>query len=265
MLKQHNGLVVFKAYGEEDSGTQEPGAQVPITETPEFQETLKAEIAKALAAETGGLKSKNSELKSERDKFKAQADAFVAQAQELEDQEALKSGKMDWQALMDKRMNANNQTWQERLQAEQSEKDELRKEIDVEKGKLKQFQIKQLVGNAALQNQFLAPTAVKDVLKLAPDIWDLADSGELVARDQHGNVILGKTGRALTPKEWISSLEEEYPHYFPELKGSGAKQGSGGNAQTMTRQEWQQKLMLGTAQEQSDLFTKRSKGEIVVS
>ena len=266
MLKQHNSLVVFQAYGEEDGGTQEPGAQpVPITATPEFQETLKAELAKALAAETGGLKSKNSELIAENRKAKEQLNAFLAQAEDAEDQAALKSGKLDWQALMDKRVNAANATWQERLQAEQAEKEELRKEIGAEKGRLKQFQIKQLVGNAALQNQFLAPTAVKDVLKLAPDIWDLADSGELVARDQHGNVILGKTGRALTPKEWISSLEEEYPHYFPELKGSGAKQGSGGNAQTMTRQEWQQKLMLGTAQEQSDLFAKRSKGEIVVS
>ena len=65
MLMQHNSLVVFKAYGEEE-GNPEPGAQVPIHETPEFQETLKAELAKALAAETGGLKSKNSELKSER-------------------------------------------------------------------------------------------------------------------------------------------------------------------------------------------------------
>ena len=263
MLQKHNSLVVFKAYGEEE-GSAEPGAQVPIHETPEFQEALKTELAKAVAAETGGLKSKNSELKSERDKFKAQADAFVAQAQELEDQEALKSGKMDWQALMDKRMNANNQTWQERLQAEQAEKDELRKAVDAEKNKLKQFQINQQFGNEALKNEFFQPSAINDLINLASGAWQSTDSGELITRDQHGNVAMGKSGRALTPKEWIEGLTQSHPHYFKPMPGSGGKQGAGNNIQTYKRDEFQQKLLMADPKTREELKKKYLSGEILV-
>lgn len=265
MLQQHNALVVFRAFGEGDNGNPEPGAQVPITETPEFQETLRAELAKALAAETGGLKSKNAEILAEKKKVQDQLNAILAQAEDEADQAALKAGKMDFQALLDKRVNAANATWQERLQAEQAEKEDLRKAVDAEKGRLKQFQIKQLIGNEALKNEFFQPSAIDDLINLAGGSWELTDAGELVSRDQHGNVAMGKAGRALTPKEWIESLTQTRPHYFKTMPGSGGKQGTGGNAQTMSMSEWQQKLMLGTAQEQSDLFAKRAKGEIVIS
>lgn len=265
MLKQNSGLVVFKAYGEEDGGTQEPGAQVPIHETPEFQEALKAELAKAVAAETGGLKSKNSELKSERDKFKAQSDAFVAQAQELEDQEALRSGKMDWKALVDKRINANNQTWQEKIQAEQAEKDELRKTVEAGNSRLKQFKIKQLIGNEALKNEFFQPTAIDDLINLASGSWELTENDELVSRDQHGNVTMGKSGRALAPKEWIESLSQSRPHYFKQMPGSGGKQGGANGANSMPLAEFQLKLMKASPKEKAELLGKYNRGEVATS
>ncbi|MFI8376173.1 hypothetical protein ACIGCH_19110 [Pseudomonas helleri] len=265
MLKQHSDLVVFKAYGEEDGGTQEPGAQVPIHETPEFQEALKAELDKAVAAETGGLKSKNSELKSERDKFKAQSEAFVAQAQELEDQEALKSGKMDWKTLMDKRINANNQTWQEKIKAEQAEKEELRKAVEAGNDRLKQFKIKQLIGNEALKNEFFQPTAIDDLINLASGSWELTENDELVSRDQHGNVIMGKAGRALAPKEWIESLNLSRPHYFKQMPGSGGKQGGANGANLMPLAEFQLKLMKASPKEKAELLGKYSRGEVATS
>lgn len=265
MLQKHNNLAIFNAYGEEDGGTQEPGAQVPIHETPEFQETLKAELAKALAAETGGLKSKNSEILAEKKKVQDQLNAILAQAEDEQDQAALKSGKIDFQALLDKRVNAANATWQERLQAEQADKEELRKAVDTGNSRLKQFKIKQLIGNEALKNEFFHPTAIDDLINLAGGSWELTENDELVSRDQHGNVAMGKSGRALTPKEWIESLAQTKQHYFRAMPGSGAKQGAGGNAQSMSREEWQQKLMLGSPQEQTDLFAKRTKGEIIIS
>ena len=265
MLKQHNSLVVFKAYGEEDGGTQEPGAQVPIYETPEFQEALKAELVKAVAAETGGLKSKNSELIAENRKAKEQLNAFLAQAEDAEDQAALKSGKMDWQALMDKRVNAANATWQERLQAEQAEKEELRKEIGAEKGRLKQFQIKQQIGNEALKNEFFQASAIDDLINLAGGSWELTDNGELVRRDQHGNVAMGKSGRALTPKEWIEGLSQTKPHYFKQMPGSGGKQGGANGANSMPLAEFQLKLMKASPKEKAELLGKYNRGEVATS
>lgn len=265
MLKQHNGLVVFKAYGEEDGGTQEPGAQVPIHETPEFQEALKAELAKAVAAETGGLKSKNSEILAEKKKVQDQLNAILAQAEDEQDQAALKSGKMDWQALLDKRVNAANASSQELIQAERAEKEELRKAIDAEKGKLKQFQIKQLIGNEALKNEFFQPTAIEDLINLAGGSWELTDNGELVSRDQHGNVAMGKSGRALTPKEWIESLNQSRPHYFKQMPGSGGKQGGANGANSMPLAEFQLKLMKASPKEKAELLGKYNRGEVATS
>ncbi|AUZ58724.1 hypothetical protein PRJ_2121 [Pseudomonas sp. XWY-1] len=266
MLQQHNALVVFHAFGEGDNGNPEPGAQpVPITETPEFQETLRAELAKALAAETSGLKSKNAEILAEKKKAQDQLNAILAQAEDEADQAALKSGKMDFQALLDKRVNAANATWQERLQAEQAEKDELRKAVDAEKGRLKQFQIKQLIGNEALKNEFFQPTAIDDLINLAGGSWELTDSGELVSRDQHGNVLMGKSGRALTPKEWIESLNQSRPHYFKQMPGSGGKQGGANGVNSMPLAEFQLKLLKASSKEKAELLAKYSRGEVTTS
>jgi len=263
MLKQSNGLVVFKAYGDEDEG-QEPGAQPAITETPEFQEALKAKIAEALAAETSGLKNKNAEILAEKRKVQEQLNSILAQAEDQADQEALKAGKLDVQSLIDKRVNAANQTWQERLQAEQSEKEELRKAVEAEKGRLKQFQIKQLVGSEFLKNEFAQPTALDDVLNLAGSNWELSETGDLISRDSAGNIKMGKSGRALTPKEWIEDLAGSRPHYFKALPGSGGKQGSGGGGKTMSQSEWQSEYMKADAKTAAELKAKRARGEIVI-
>lgn len=262
MLKQSNGLVVFKAFGDEDEG-QEPGAQnVNITETPEFQA--------ALAAETAGLKNKNAEILAEKRKVQEQErkvqeqlNAILAQAEDKEDQEALRSGKLDVQSLLDKRLNANNASWQERLQAEQAEKEEFRKIAEAEKDRLKQFQIKQLIGTEFLRNEFAQPTAHDDVLNLAGSVWDISENGELVSRDQAGNVRIGKSGKPLTPKEWIEDLAGSRPHYFKALPGSGGKQGSGGGAKTMSSEEFKNLLYKASDKEKKELIRKRMSGEIV--
>jgi len=266
MLKQSNGLVIFKAFGDEDGGDQEPGAQnVNITETPEFKEALNARIAEVLASETSGLKNKNAEILAEKRKVQEQLNAILAQAEDKEDQEALRSGKLDVQSLLDKRLNANNASWQERLQAEQAEKEEFRKIAEAEKDRLKKFKIQQLIGTEFLKNPFAQPTAHDDVLNLADSFWDEGEGGKLISRDQAGNVRMGKTGGALTPKEWIEDLANSRPHYFKEMQGSGGKQGSGGGGKSVSRSEWQELIMLAPPKEQQELFAKRAKGEITVA
>ncbi|MNP49326.1 hypothetical protein D3C76_1435040 [compost metagenome] len=52
-MQQLRNLVVFKAFGDEE-GNNEPGAQVPITDTPEFQETG---LLRALLSWVGMLES----------------------------------------------------------------------------------------------------------------------------------------------------------------------------------------------------------------
>lgn len=262
MQYQHS-FIVLRAFGDEEN--PESGAQkTSITDTPEFQEALKSHLAQALERETSGLKNKLSEVLGEKKKTQEQLNAILAQAEDEQDQAALKAGKLDMQALLDKKIAARDKSWEDRLNAELSEKEELRKAVEAERSRLKSFQIKQFVINEALKNEFFHATAAEDLAGLAAGVWDLTESGDLVARDRDGNIALGKTGRALTAKEWIEDLQKTRPHYFKTMTGSGAKPGTAG-VTSISRAEWQRKIATAKPEEQRELMMKRTKGEIVIN
>lgn len=261
-MQQVQKLVVLRAFGDEEN----PGSGTPnITETPEFQEALKSHLAKAVEEQTAGLKSKLSEVLGEKKKTQEQLNAILAQAEDEQDQQALKAGKLDVQALLDKKIAARDQVWQQKLAELDGEKEQLRQAVEGERNRFKQSQIKSLVINEALKNEFFHATAAEDLAFLAANSWDLTDSGELVSRDRDGNVAMGRNGRALTPKEWIEDLQKSRPHYFKTMSGSGSKPGAGGAGKTYSRADWQKEISMATAAEQKDLLARRAKGEIVIS
>lgn len=262
VAKQH-GMVVFKAFGESDDGGEQE-QQLAITETAEFKEALKIGIANALATETEGLRGKVSEVIGEKRKMQEKLDALVSKASDDEDREALKSGQIDVQTLIDKKIASRDQTWQEKLAAEQAEKDELKKAVEAERGKLKSLHIRQSIIGEALKNEFFHPTAAEDLAMIASGAWDLTDGGDLIARDKDGNIAMGANGRALTPKEWIEGLQKTRPHYFKQMPGSGGKQGGAGG-KTVSRTDWQKMIMVANEKEQKELFEKRASGEIKIA
>ncbi|MCO7057162.1 hypothetical protein ACUZXZ_08350 [Pseudomonas juntendi] len=253
---QEKRLVSLVRFGEEDPEVDFN----KLAENPAFQDFLRAHVEK----EVTPLKNKNADLLNEKKNLAEKMKAFESGIQEKDDLEALKAGKLDFQALLDKRIAANSQSWQEKLAAEQSEKEELRKAVDGEKGKLKQFQIKQTIGQVALKNEFFHPSALDDLMSVAGSTWQLGESGELVARDSSGNVVFGKTGRPLTPEEWVSGLTATKPHYFKQMPGSGAR-GVNGTGKTVSTAEWQRTLIAASADERKALLAKRASGEIVIN
>jgi hypothetical protein len=255
---QASRLVNLVRFGEEDPINEVDFNK--LSESPAFQDFLKAHIEK----EVTPLKNKNSELLNEKKTLSERMKAFESGIQEKDDLDALKAGKLDFQALLDKRINANSQSWQEKLAAEQAEKEELRKAVDGEKGKLKQFQIKQTIGQVALKNEFFHPSALDDLMSVAGSTWQLGESGDLVARDSSGNVVFGKTGRPLTPEEWVSGLTATKPHYFKNIPGSGAR-GVNGTGKTVSTADWQRTLIAANAEEKKALLAKRASGEIVIN
>lgn len=262
-MRQSNAFIVLRAFGDEeptDSGNQ----NASITDTPEFQEALKTHLAQALERETSGLKNKLSEVLGEKKKTQEQLNAILAQAEDEQDQAALKAGKLDMQALLDKKIAARDKAWEVRYNELAAAKEESDKAIAGERSKLKSFQIKQFVINEALKNEFFHATAVEDLASMAAGVWDLTDSGDLVARDKDGNIALGKTGRALTAKEWIEDLQKTRPHYFKQMSGSGSKPGAAG-VTSISRAEWQRKIATAKPEEQKELMMKRTKGEIVIN
>lgn len=263
MLKQ-NGLVVFKAYGEENEQTQEPGAQPEVDlSNPAIQALLKAERDRH-AQEMTGLKNKNSEilgeLKSDRDKRKA----FESQIQDKEDLEAYKAGKLDITAFSDKRVSAATESYKQVIGEKDSSIQELEKKLQESDMRIKRMHVSQNIGQLVLANEFVHKEAAEDIAEFALREGEVDANGNLVFRDEYGNVKLGRDGKPLQGKEWLDGLLGRKKYLAKDLPGSGGKQGTGGAGVTMSREEWQQKLMLGTAQEQSELFAKRSKGEIVV-
>ena len=231
-----------------------------LAENPAFLDFVKSHVDKEVAP----LKSKNAELLNEKKSLAERMKAFESGIQEKDDLEALKAGKLDLQALLDKRINANSSTWQEKLAAEQAEKEDLRKAVDGERLKLKQFQIKQSIGQVALKNEFFHPSALDDLMSVAGNTWQLNDAGELVARDSSGNISIGKNGRPLTPDEWISGLTATKPHYFKQMPGSGSR-GVTGAGKAISTAEWQRTLIAASAEEKKALLAKRASGEIVIN
>lgn len=230
-----------------------------LAENPAFLDFVKSHVEKEVAP----LKSKNADLLNEKKTLAERMKAFEAGIQEKDDLEALKAGKLDLQTLLDKRVNANSVSWQEKLAAEQAEKEDLRKAIDSERLKLKQFQIKQTIGQIALKNEHFHHSALDDLMPVAGNTWQLNEAGELEARDSSGNIIMGKTGRPITADEWVSGLMPQKPHWFKQVPGSGSRSGQG-NGMTVSLGDWQKKLAMATGEEKAVLLAKYKSGEISI-
>lgn len=264
MLQKHNSLVVFKAYGEEDGGTQEPVAQPEVDlSNPAIQALLKAERDRH-AQEMTGLKNKNSEilgeLKSDRDKRKA----FESQIQDKEDLEAYKAGKLDITAFSDKRVNAAVDSYKQILGEKDTSIQDLEKKLQESDMRIKRMHVSQTIGQLVLANEFVHKEAAEDISEFALREGEIDANGNLVFRDEYGNVKLGRDGKPLQGKEWLDGLLNRKKYLAKELPGSGGKQGTGGSGKTVTKADWQKMYMNASEKEGKELLARRAKGEIVI-
>lgn len=230
-----------------------------LHENPAFLDYVKAHVEKEVAP----LKNKNADLLNEKKTLAERMRAFESGIQEKDDLEAMKAGKLDLQSLLDKRINANSATWQERLAAEQAEKEDLRKAVSDRELKLQDFQIRSQVAQVALQNEFFQQSALDDLMHAAGQTWKLSDNGGLVARDSSGNIMLGKNGAPITPAEWVQGLTSTKPHYFKNMSGSGAK-GGHGSGRAISVKDWQDGWINASSDERKALEAKLKSGEIVL-
>lgn len=92
---------------------------------------------------------------------------------------------------------------------------------------------------AAAAKSGLHVHAVEDALLRARAIFSLSDTGEAVQVGPDGHPVLGKDGKtAFSPAEWLDSMKETAPHWFPAGNsggGSGGNKGGGGDGKTMKR------------------------------
>lgn len=70
-----------------------------------------------------------------------------------------------------------------------------------------------------------------DVLRAARELFVLDENGNAVQLDADGKPVLGKDGKTpFSPAEWIESMTEVAPHWFPSDSSGGGAQGSKNNA-----------------------------------
>lgn len=78
-----------------------------------------------------------------------------------------------------------------------------------------------------------------DVLRAAREIFKLDENGDAVQLDADGKPVLGKDGKTpFSPAEWIESMTEVAPHWFPSDSsggGAGGSKGAGSGGKTMKR------------------------------
>lgn len=92
---------------------------------------------------------------------------------------------------------------------------------------------------AAASTAGIHPFAVEDALLRARSLFVLNDKGDAVQLAADGAPVLGKDGKtAFSPTEWLDSMKETAPHWFPSAGSGGGAGGSGATGaggKTITR------------------------------
>lgn len=80
------------------------------------------------------------------------------------------------------------------------------------------------------------PGAMRDILARGRSLWRLEDNGDLVPRNEKGDILYGKDGtRPMTMDEWSQGLLQEAPYLFEGSAGGGSRGNAGDGDRTGLR------------------------------
>lgn len=196
---------------------------------------VKALVEKAVGEAVAGLKRKNDELLGKLKDLSASAKtleslggedgikALLAMKETIENDADLRLFAAGKREEYDQRVAARTKAaFEKELEAAKSLLTEAKAENDGLKSALTTMkidsQIRDVAGKAAIM-----PSAVDDALYRARRIFSLGENGELVARSEQGDMVVGKTGKgSMTPAEWLENMKQSAPHWWPPSNGGGA-------------------------------------------
>lgn len=211
---------------------------------------VKALIEAAVREATSGLAANKDEILGEKKALQDKLDSLSEQWKGL-DPEAVR-GIMDRMAndeetklLAEGKMDVVIERRTERLKADHQKQiaklEESLAQRETNIGDLTK-KVKRLLieGNLrqAASEQGLVASAVDDALARASSIFQVDENGALIA-EEDGTTIYGKDGKSsITPSEWLESMKEKAPHWFPAPNGGGASGGTGRNgSHSLTREQ----------------------------
>lgn len=207
--------------------------------TPDNPEVAKL-IQNAVKEATSGLAANKDEILGEKKKLQEQLDAVAKQWEGLdpeavrtimsrlendEETRLLAEGKTDEViARRTERLQADHAKQVEKLQAALAERDEA---LNGATSKVKQLTVSHSLQKAASELG-LIPSAIDDALARAMNVFQVDDNGRLTVQE-NGATVYGKDGKSpMSPAEWLETMKEKAPHWFPAPTGGGAAGGAGG-------------------------------------
>ncbi|WP_064193998.1 hypothetical protein, partial [Acinetobacter baumannii] len=192
---------------------------------------IKAAIQDAVDEAVKGLKDKNAELIKDKKELKDELGSLKSKVEGLdldaikvlldksnqdEESKLIAEGKIE--EVIQKRTEKMREEHDKVLKAEKERADKAEAYAEKFKKSVVQSQIVQ----AAIELEAL-PEATPDIAFLAQTKFALDENGKAVAVDENGEVVIGKDGQtALSPKEWVESLREQKPYFWPKPNGMGA-------------------------------------------
>lgn len=145
---------------------------------------------------------------------------------------------------------------QKAIDAANKERDEALAAVGTERNRAKAYQGRVLDDaiRAAAAKAGLHQHAIDDALFRGRAMFTLDDNGNAVQLDSDGQPVIGKDGKTpFAPNEWLDSMRESAPHWFPAgASGTGSGNGNKGSGTTGSGKpvkDW-------SPREKSDFITK---------
>jgi len=158
--------------------------------------------------------------------------ALLAKFDNEEEATLIAAGKLD--EVITRRMSKHTAAQQKLIDEATAREKAAQETANTFKGRVLDNHIRAAAAKAGLH-----PFAVEDALLRARSLFSLDAKGEAVQLGTDGVPVLGKDGKtAFTPTEWLESMKETAPHWFPVSGSGGGAGGSGGasgNGKTITR------------------------------
>lgn len=130
----------------------------------------------------------------------------------------------------------------EKLRTElQKQVDTAKAEVESQKKRTEKFSQRVLDNNirAAAAQAGLHKHAIDDALFRARTMFSVDDDGNAIQLDMDGKPVFGKDGKTpYNPMEWLESMKDSAPHWFPASNsggGAGGNKDTGGNGKTIKR------------------------------
>ena len=193
-----------------------------------------AEVQALIEQQTSGLKGKNSELIGKINEFTSKMKPWegldpenvrkvLTTFDQNEELKLLAEGKHE--EVIHRRIEREEARWKSQLEEVSTRAQTLEEQLQASNDQVRDLMIDTSVVSAFIAEGGL-PTAKDDVVLRATIFFDV-EEGQVVARDNKGELVRGKDG-PITIQEWVASLKESAPHRFPGSRGAGATGDTGG-------------------------------------